>query len=147
MADNVSEDLGFSDCMGPELRGFVEGQLLQDLNRYIRTEEAIVRSRVRFDWSDSCAEGHRTHWLDGEIENFSGIAIFDDTAHLIAEGWMEFIDTETELHVFWWYLHGSGEYEIQNKTSNGVPEHVWEKLGPTERLNWEQYAPSSKRLP
>ncbi|WP_420857412.1 hypothetical protein [Marivivens marinus] len=147
MRNLVSEDLGYSNCMGPELRGFVEGQLLHDLNRYIRSEEVIGRDGVRFDWSGSCVEGHRTHWLDGEIENFSGIAVFDDVLDLIAEGWMEFIETETELHVFWWFLRGGSKYGVQDKTSNFLPEHVWKKLSPKVRLNWMQYAPREKGFP
>lgn len=147
MTDIDSEDLGFSNCMGPELRGFVEEQLLHDLNRYIRSEEVIGRDGVRFDWSHSCVEGHRARWLDGEIENFSGIAIFDDVRNLIAEGWMEFIETETDLHVFWWFLRGDGQYEVQDKNSNNLPEHVWEKLSPKIRLNWMHYAPRETGLP
>ena len=142
-----SEDLGFSNCMGPELREFVEGQLLDDLVPYMQSVDRFDVENIRFDWSESCIEGHRTHWLDGEIQNFSGIAIFDDSQNLIAEGWMEFIETEIGLVVFWWYLRGGEAYNFQNKASNRVPKHIWKKLSPKIRTNWSPYAPNKRRLP
>lgn len=147
MTETERRDFGFSSCMGPELRAFVEKQLVLDLNRYIRSEGKVCRHSVRFDWSDSCVEGHRTHWLDGEIENFSGIAIFDNKMNLIADGWMEFIETETDLHVFWWYLSGRSDYDIQDKSSNQIPEHIWEILSPQMRSSWAKYAPQVRHWP
>ena len=141
------DELGFSDCMGPELRKFVEGQLFNDLETYLQSAEMVDLGSVRFDWSDSCVEGHRTHWLDGEIENFSGIAIFDHNQNRIVEGWMEFIETEVGLVVFWWYLTGGEFHHIQSKNSNNVPKHIWEKLSAEVRTQWSRYAPDKRHLP
>jgi hypothetical protein len=142
-----SEDLGYSICMGPKLRKFVEKQLLEDLNHYVQPIGRFKLEDVRFDWSESCVEGHRIHWLDGEIENFSSITIFDDGQKLVAEGWMEFIETETGLDVFWWFLRGGETYDFQDKTSNEVSKHVWERLSPKVRADWSQYPPNNRRLP
>lgn len=146
-ANGSSKTLGFSDCMGPELRAFVERRLLVDLNFYLPDEPRLHLDDVCFDWSESCIEGHRTRWLDGDIENFSGIAVFDLCNKLIAEGWMEFILTENGLEVFWWYLHGGNDYAVRSMTSNGVPHHVWNKLSNAVRSDWLKYAPSVKPLP
>jgi hypothetical protein len=136
------EQLGFSDCMGPDLRALVECELLADLNRYLPLDKKIHPSDVNFDWSESCVEGHRLNWLDGEIENFSGIAVIDLDQKLVAEGWMEFIETETGLEVFWWYLRGGDDYPVRPKASNGVPKHIWDKLGDEVRSTWIKYSPT-----
>lgn len=141
--NEASANLGFSDCMGPGLRRYVELQLLADLNLYLSPDSVIKWTEVHFDWSDSCVEGHRTRWLDGEIENFSGVAIRDRRQELVAEGWMEFIETERSLEVFWWYLRGSNDYPIQNRTSSHVPEHIWRRLGDDARSTWSKYAPNT----
>ncbi|MFN3209191.1 MAG: hypothetical protein ACE369_09360 [Roseovarius sp.] len=140
------EDKGFSACMGPRLRAFVEEQLVSDLNQYLHRQRKFQRSDVLFDWSESCIEGHRTHWLDGEIENFSGIKVLDTDYGLIAEGWMEFIETEDNLEVFWWFLAGSDHHGLQGKSTNTMPSHVWDRLSPQMRSSWSVYAPN-KRIP
>jgi hypothetical protein len=134
--------LGFSDCMGPQLRNLVERKLPDDLGNYLLPENGLILSDLRFDWSDSCVEGHRTYWLDGEIENFSGIAIFDLEQNLIAEGWMEFIETEAGLEVFWWFLRGP-TLKSQGKESNEVPTHIWDRLSDELRHDWSKFAPTS----
>lgn len=143
--NKASEDLGLSDCMGPDLRQFVERQLLADLNQYLSPDSLIKSDDVHFDWSDSCVEGHRFRWLDGEIENFSGVAIRDRRQELVAEGWMEFIETGGSLEAFWWFLRGGKDYAIQNKNSNCVPEHIWNRLGDDVRSLWSKYAPNTAR--
>ncbi|MEO9896268.1 MAG: hypothetical protein ABJF05_07830 [Paracoccaceae bacterium] len=117
------EDLGFSDCMGPELREFVEGQLLDDLEPYLQSAERLI--------SKVFASIGQTVALKG--------------TELI--GWMKFIETEVGLVVFWWYLRGSEAYYFQSKNSNGVPKHIWEKLSTEVRTNWSRYAPDERRLP
>ncbi len=145
-ASRDHEQLGFSDCMGPELRAFVECGLLADLNRYLPLDRRIQPSDVNFDWSESCVEGHRLHWLDGEIENFSGVAVVDLGQNLVAEGWMEFIETETGLEVFWWYLRGGDNYPVRPKASNEVPKYIWDKLGDEVRATWIEYSPTGGKL-
>ncbi|MES2541579.1 MAG: hypothetical protein V4583_13485 [Pseudomonadota bacterium] len=136
------ESLGFSDCMGPRLREFVENQLLIDLKHYMTLGSSISASDVRFDWSESCVEGHRIRWLDGEIENFSGIAVFDRRKRLVAEGWMEFIETNGGLEIFWWFLHGGDDYGVHPKSSNHVPQHIWDRLDDAVRSGWVRFAPN-----
>lgn len=147
MSGSQAEGLGYSDCMGPRLRQFVEEQLLSDLNRYLRSGLRLSPEDVRFDWSDSCVEGHRTDWMDGEIENFSSVAVVDHADRFIAVGWMEFIETEDDLKVFWWFLEGRGTYDMESKTSNQVPRHIWDDLSEEVRLAWRDYAPRERRLP
>lgn len=143
----ITENFGFSDCMGPELRSFVEKQLLIDLNQYVPLAIRFSLEDIHFDWSDICVEGRRMRWLDGEIENFSGITIFDGFQDFLAEGWMEFIETEDKLEVFWWFLDFSETHGFHDKTSNRVPKHVWERLSPKVRADWRPYAPVGRRLP
>lgn len=76
--------------MGPKLRMLVEQQLIDDLKVY-----GIRGNKFKFDWSESCIEGHDTTYLDGEVENFSGINIFNEKDEVIAEGRMEFIHEPT----------------------------------------------------
>ncbi len=135
-------DLGFSSCMGPRLRRFVERQLLQDLTYYLKPEIALDKQKLIFDWSESCIEGHRTAWLDGELENFSGIVLRNDTHSPIAEGWMDFIETEGALLVFWWFLRGFADGNINPKTSNDVPFHIWQSLSEDAKEKWHAFAPS-----
>lgn len=137
------KELGFSGLMGPKLRAYVEEQLVADLNWYLPKHQIYQRSDVHFDWSESCIEGHRTHWLDGEIENFSGIVVFNEDRNLIAEGWMEFIETEVGLEVFWWFLHFADQHETQGKDSNTVPGHVWSRLSADIRSLWRDYRPKT----
>lgn len=141
-----TKNLGFSDCMGPQLRDFVERQLLGDLCNYILPETRASLANLHLDWTDSCVEGHRTSWLDGEIENFSGIAIFDQDQNLIAEGWMDFIETDTGLEVFWWSLHGPA-LKSRSEDVNKVPRHIWDRLSDEVRSGWIEYAPASDHKP
>lgn len=144
--NKASKNLGFSNCMGPELRQFVERQLIVDLNQYLAPGSVIKSTDIHFDWSDSCVEGHRSRWLDGEIENFSGVAIRNHRQELVAEGWMEFIETEGSIEVFWWFLRGGNDYAIQAKNSNHVPEHIWDRLGDDARSVWSKSAPNTARI-
>ncbi|ASV88568.1 hypothetical protein CES85_3401 (plasmid) [Ochrobactrum quorumnocens] len=121
------KDFGFSDCMGPQLREFVEQQLLIDLCHYLSPEMHVNLADFSFDWSDSCIEGHRASWLDGAIENFSGIVILDPKKNVIVEGWMDFVETDTGLEVFWWSLHGRC-VKTRNRARNEVPSHIWDRL-------------------
>lgn len=77
---------GFANQMGPRLRQLVEEQLMKDLQHY-----GISSQKMRFDWSESCIEGHAANYLDGSLENFSSISLYDEHNNVIADGWMEFI--------------------------------------------------------
>lgn len=115
--------------MGEKLRREVESQLLDDFKFY-----GIYNNNLKFDWSDSCIEGHQVNYLDGSIENFSGIMVFNEKNKLIAEGWMEFIYEKVRniFIVYWDFLDVfiNGE-EIVKKKNTGIPEHIL-KLLPTD---------------
>lgn len=139
--------LGFSDCMGPKLRNFVEGQLISDLSVYVPEIYMVSLETVSFNWSDSCVEGHRTSYLDGELENFSGIAVYDLSGDFIAGGWMEFIETGDSLKVFWWYLDSGEKIKIHEKREGGIPSHVWSVLDSNAKLEWMHHSPFRSKLP
>ncbi len=123
---------------------FVENKLVDDLNEYVLSGQKFQRGDVKFDWSESCIEGRRTSYLDGKLENFSGIQVLDRSSETIVDGWMEFIETEGTLHVFWWFLSSSGKYDLRNKRTNQVPAHVWKLLSTEEQTAWERHAPQSE---
>lgn len=112
--------------MGPKLRMLVEQQLFDDLKVY-----GIKGNKYKFDWSESCIEGHDTTYLDGEVENFSGINVFNDKNEHIAEGWMEFIHEPTYnlFIVYWEFLRFYDEgKEIKIKDEVGIPEHIFNQI-------------------
>ena len=131
--------------MGPKLRAFVERKLVEDLNYYTPSNIKYMRDDVVFDWSESCIEGHRTGYLDGEVENFSGISLLDLAGSLIAEGWMEFIETQNDLKVFWSYLDGGEAHSISAKRENKIPTHVWETLREDDRRFWANFSPDTSK--
>src|SRR5205807_6670155 len=49
-----------ASAMGPQLRAYVEHQLLTDLQFY-----GVLTVGLSFDWSNPCQEGHVTRYLDG----------------------------------------------------------------------------------
>ena len=81
------KDFGASEIMGPLLRHFVEQQLAEDLTHY-----KVISKNLYFDWSESCPEGHSIDYLDGVLENFSYVSVFDSSNNLVAEGWLDFVD-------------------------------------------------------
>lgn len=118
------KDFGFADRMGPKLKSEVEYQLLNDLKFYQINEDDL-----KFDWSESCIEGHNPNILDGTVENFSGISVFDCSDSLIAEGWMEFIH-ESDLFIVYWEFVTTwdGNKKLKEKKAVGLPNHIWKKL-------------------
>ena len=126
------EDLGLSISMGPQLRSLVEMQLLADLKVY-----GVPPDNLKFDWSNSCIEGHDSSFLDGELENFSGISIFNNN-QLIAEGWMDFVHEGTFFLAFWDYLTvWENDAIVLDKNKAGIPDHVWERIPKDVRLNYQ----------
>ncbi|MCR8656712.1 hypothetical protein [Paenibacillus endoradicis] len=107
--------------MGPKLRAEVEKQLLLDLKHYINLEKELF-----FDWSESCIEDKRIQYLDGAVENFSGISLYDSEDQQILEGWMNFyFNKETNMFIVYWDclddLQSGIEIELKDF---GMPEHV-----------------------
>lgn len=136
-------DLGLSSPMSIELRKVVESQLLDDLKNY-----SINWENLKFDWSESCIEGHLSEHLDSLLENYSGIKLFDENDNLIFEGWMEFINDYDEINnckyfiAFWDYLdvYENGSF-VNIKTEPGLPTHILKILPENLKLkfNNEQF--------
>ena len=122
MNDNVKPNyssMGLARCMGPALKQEIERQLNRDLEHY---GASIVG--FRYDWSDSCIEGKCIAWLDGVLENFSGIRVFNEHDVLLATGWMEYIEVGSNLIIYWdWLKIYQGETVIPAKSSFGIPSH------------------------
>ena len=117
-------DLGFSSSMGPQLRHLVEQQLAEDLKFY-----DIDKKELRFDWSDSCIEGHDTSYLDGSVEKFSGIAVFYGEDNFVADGWMEFIHEGDFFLSYWEYVTTwDNDKKLADKKDKGIPEHIWRQI-------------------
>ncbi|RFZ95218.1 hypothetical protein D0C36_06735 [Mucilaginibacter conchicola] len=110
---------GMSISMGPLLRQYVEKQLIQDLNYYQELKESL-----HFDWSDSCIEGQSAKYLDGVLENFSGISVLNEQLQIVAHGWMEFVFMDTP--VIYWDLLTINSTEMKNKP--GLPKHISDRL-------------------
>ncbi|GEM63449.1 hypothetical protein SF1_14310 [Sphingobacterium faecium NBRC 15299] len=87
---------GFSCTMGPTLRELVQIQLADELN-------SLLGMSIKFDidWSDSCIEGHDGEFLDGSLENYSGIKLTNKQAFIKADGCMEFIEEEDFFLAYW----------------------------------------------
>lgn len=112
--------LGFADHMGPKLRSLVEAQLTEDLQQY-----GVLGVDLKFDWSDSCVEGHRSKHLDGFVENFSGISVFNATDDLVADGWMEFIHEGDFFRAYWEFVRTwNGDRKLMEKKDVGIPAHI-----------------------
>ena len=113
-------DLGLSTVMGPQLKKFVEGQLLNDLKHYDVNNEYL-----KFDWSESCIEGNNIDYLDGSLENFSAICLYNVNDELVGEGWLEFIVTN-QLIVYWEVLNvwDNESQTFQERKTFGIPEHI-----------------------
>jgi hypothetical protein len=121
------ENFGDSEIMGKQLKQLVEDQLLKDLEFY-----GVRGVVLNFDWSESCIEGHRADYLDGFLENFSGITVFDKKDKLVADGWMEFILDPEFFIAYWEFVTIWNETKIISKKEEvGIPEHVWQKI-PTQ---------------
>ena len=58
-----------ASAMGPQLRAYVEHQLLTDLQFY-----GVPTVGLSFDWSNPCQEGHVKRYLDGMLEEMSASA-------------------------------------------------------------------------
>jgi hypothetical protein len=118
------KDLGYSDSMGPKLRKLVESLLLKDLAYY-----QVERKELKFDWSESCIEGKSTTYLDGSLDRYSSISVYDENDNRFADGWIEFIHEDGFFIVYWEYLTiWSEETKIRKKTETGIPQHIWNTL-------------------
>ena len=116
------QDMGLSICMGQELRAEVKRQLIKDLNQY-----HLYTNELRFDWSDSCIEGKRLKYMDGSLENFSGIMLFNQDDQIVADGWMDFYYSKEQdrLIVYWEFLDIYIDDKVMEiKTKPGMPDYI-----------------------
>ena len=119
---------GLSRVIGTQLRTFIESQLLDDLKYYPINEPL---SELKFDWSDSCIEGHTTNYLNGRFENYSNIYLYNKYDKLVIDGWMDFIHKDDFIIVFWDFLdiYKNGNC-IYKKLESGILSHIRIKLPP-----------------
>ena len=119
-------EMGLAMTMGPKLKAEVERQLLNDLEIY-----HVFAGELRFDWSNSCIEGKCMNYLDGSLDCFSGIMIYDAADQLVCDGWMDFyyIEDRDQLIVYWdlldIYIDG---IEVEKKSDFEMPEHIKTKI-------------------
>jgi len=122
MKNPFGHDMGLAITMGPRLKTEVEKQLLKDLKHYHE-----FTGDLRFDWSNSCIEGKCMDYLDGSLDRFSGIEIYNAMDQLVCEGWMEFLYVEErdQMIVYWGlldiYIDGT---KVEKKSDVGMPEHI-----------------------
>ncbi|GAA4178448.1 hypothetical protein GCM10022218_29140 [Sphingobacterium ginsenosidimutans] len=95
MEDNCDK-YGLSRVMGPKLRELVQSQLANELNNLLG-----MSFKFDFDWSESCIEGHDGMFLDGSLENYSGIILINKQASIKADGWMDFIQEGDFFLAYW----------------------------------------------
>ena len=101
----------------------VERQLLADLTHY-----GVTIEKLRFDWSESCQEGHCTKVLGSTLEERSSVYVLSENDEVVAEGWMDFIHGggTNPLFVFWLLLSvRQGGELIKVKSDNAIPKHIW----------------------
>src|SRR3954466_12148779 len=93
--------LGETARMGPDVTAEVERQLLADLAHY-----GVSQSDLKIAWSDACGEGHCTRYLDGNLEELSGLGVVAPGNETVAEGWLDFVHGGDgfPLFVFWLFL-------------------------------------------
>ena len=112
--------------MGPHLKAEVERQLIEDIMHY-----GILDTRLRIDWSGACPEGHRTSYLDGDLEAVSNVSVLNGNNEIVAEGWLDFVHGggDNQLFVFWLFLdiRRGGKWE-EVKSEPVIPQHIWERL-------------------
>lgn len=119
--------------MGHELRTLIEQHLSNDLRKY-----KVHLPELKFDWSDSCIEGRRADFLDGSVENLSGIAVFDNLDNLVAEGWMEFITDGKFFLTYWEFVTTwNNGIKLKEKREVGIPSHIWIQIPVELKMNYK----------
>ncbi|QMW02970.1 hypothetical protein [Spirosoma foliorum] len=128
------QNLGLSTIMGTQLRLLVETQLLAELTNY-----GLETNNLKFDWSGSCIQGHDASYLDGQLENFSGIFLFDTNDQLIVDGWMEFIHEGNFFLAYWEFIAVWEEQKkVFEKAKPGIPDHIWQQIPDDLKWNYEK---------
>ena len=115
---------GYSDRMSNHLKELVEQHLKEDLKNY-----NIKNEKIKFDWSESCIEGHSEQYLNSFVENLSNILVFDENDKYLAGGWMEFIIDGSFFIAYWEYISTwDNNKKLKEKTKKGIPSHIWKQI-------------------
>jgi hypothetical protein len=139
---NYSE-MGDASILGPQLKTLVELQLIADLKQY-----KVDLNGLRVDWSESCVEGKRIPYMNGAVENFSGISVFDPQDNIVAHGWMEFILEDGFFLAYWEFVTtNAGTEKLAEKKETGLPKHVWELLPEALREKYRRLLVKERHLP
>lgn len=111
-------------AMGPVLRDVVETQLARDLRNY-----RIYNEHVKFDWSQSYGGGRSFAYLDGKVENFNRVIVFDQDNNLLADGCIDFIANRFFFLAYWDLVTTWKNGDIvKEKKDHGMPISVWRQL-------------------
>ncbi|HYC84630.1 MAG TPA: hypothetical protein VEB86_05380 [Chryseosolibacter sp.] len=110
--------------MGDKLKEVVESQLAKDLGNY-----KVLKQSLSFDWSQSYGSGRNATFMDGTIQNFSRIIVFDDGGNLVADGCMDFICNRIFCIAYWDLVTTWRDGHILcEKKEQGIPFHIWKQL-------------------
>ena len=110
--------------MGSTLKSFVEDQLLKDLLSY-----QVNVSGARFDWSQSYGCGKERKYLDGRLQNFSRIVVFQGDGSLLADGCMDFICNKQTCLCYWDLITTwRNGRSVREKKEPGITFHIWNQL-------------------
>lgn len=127
-------DMGLGCTMGKQLRKEVERQLIEDAKYY-----GLIQKEYRFDWSNSCVEGRCTDYLDGSLDRFSGIYIYDENDRLTFDGWMDFVHEEDFFAVYWLYLDRYQDgHEISVKNDKSMPWYIYRQIPESFRKEYKK---------
>jgi hypothetical protein len=114
----------FHSSMGIKLKEVVETQLAKDLRNY-----RVENDSLSFDWSQSYGTGRQALYLDGIVQNFSRIIVFDKQGNLVADGCMDFICNRIFCISYWDLVTTWTDGRIlREKKEQGVPMHIWKQL-------------------
>jgi hypothetical protein len=110
--------------MPAALNAWVEAQLIHDLRHY-----EIHQPALHIDWSQSYGSGRQAKFLDGKVQNFSRIIVFDENKTLVADGCMDFICNKF-FGICYWDLVTTWKNDriLREKKETGVPFHIWRQL-------------------
>jgi hypothetical protein len=110
--------------MGPKLQSIVEAHLTSDLRNY-----RVKADDLQFDWSQSYGGGRSYSYLDGKVENFNRVIVFDKDNNLIADGCMDFIANRFFFLAYWDLVTTWNDGNImKEKKEQGIPMSVWRQL-------------------
>jgi hypothetical protein len=119
--------------LGSEVQAWVEQQLLEDLRHY-----GVRAPRLSIDWSRAVQEGHYRDFRGVMLEGLSDIDVVDGHGDVVANGWMDFVDTSDDASqppvVFWLFLRlDSDDSRAGAKVDANLPAHVWDELTPRQK--------------